>query len=101
MRIPHAKDWHLDIDRSINPYIPRNIVYRLPSSLSRFLGYRDRPRQEIGNVIVAAWALLGAFVGVIVIEAVFMIPKIRQHGPPLLIASFVCLLPLVFTDMLR
>lgn len=84
-----AKDWHLDIDSYINPYVPRNLIYRLPTPISHFLGHRDRPRQPVGNLLVAAWSFLGAFVGIAVIEAVFRIPALHEHGTPLLIASFV------------
>ena len=89
MHVPEAKDWRFDVDKYLNPYIPRNLVYRLPKPLSHFLGHRDRPRTGIGNIIVAGWALLGAFVGVAVIEAAFMAPSIKDHGVPLLIGSFV------------
>lgn len=89
MHILEAKDWHFDVDNCLKPYILRNLVYRLLRPLSHFLGYRDRPRKEIGNIRIAAWPLLGAFVRVAVIEAAFMTPVIKDHGVPLLIASFV------------
>lgn len=92
MQSPEAKDWQFDIDRYINPYLPRYYLQVLPKPLSHFLGYRDRPRRQVGTLIVAAWAFLGALVGVIAIEAVFMIPTIQEHGVPLIIASCVCLL---------
>ena len=89
MHTPEAKDWNFDVDDYLRPYIPRNLVYRLPRPLSHFLGYRDRPQTEIGNLLVAGWALLGTFVGIVVIEASFMAPTIKAHGVPLIIASFV------------
>ena len=89
MHVSKAKDWHIDIDKYLRPYIPRNLVRKLPRPLSHFLGHRDKAGTRIGNVLVAAWALLGAFVGVAVIEAAFMAPVIKDHGVPLLIASFV------------
>lgn len=89
MHIPKVKDWNFDVDDYLRPYIPHNLVYRLPSPLSHFLGYRNRPQTEIGNILVAGWALLGAFVGVVVIEVAFMAPAVKAHGVPLLIASFV------------
>lgn len=88
MHVPEAKDWHFDVDSYLKPYILQNPVYRLPKPLSHFLGHRVGPRTQIGNILVAGWALLGAFVGVVVIEAVFMAPIIQHHGVPLLIASF-------------
>lgn len=89
MHVLEGKDWDFDVDKYLKPYIPRNLVYRLPQPISHFLGHRDRARTEIGSVLVAGWALLGAFVGVAVIEATFMAPAIKAHGVPLLIASFV------------
>ncbi|KAK0512939.1 hypothetical protein JMJ35_004956 [Cladonia borealis] len=83
-----AKHFSVDIDRHLNAYIPSNFVHRLPKPIARFLGYRDGPRQDIGNVLIAGWAFLGAFVGIITIEAVFMIPAIHDHGVPIVIASF-------------
>ena len=93
MHVPKARDWHVEVDTHLNPYIPRNLVHRLPRPISHFLGHRDGPRTQIGNVLVAGWALVGAFVGVVVVEAVFMAPVIKSHGVPLLITSFVRLVP--------
>ena len=89
MHIYHPKTWHVDVDRYVNAIVPSNFIYKLPAPISHFLGYREQPQKDIGNVLVAFWACFGAFVGVVVIEAVFMIHEIRHHGPPLLIASFV------------
>lgn len=101
MHVPEVKDWHIDVDKYLKPYVPRNLIYRLPRPLSHFLGHRDRPRTEIGNVLVAGWALLGAFVGVAVIEAAFMAPAITHHGVPLLIGSFVRLvLRILLTELM-
>ena len=87
MRSPDPSTWNLDIDRYLNCYVPRNRLDRLPSPISRFLGHG--PRKPIGNVLVAWWAFVGAFVGVIMIEAALMIPSIHEHGVPIVIASFV------------
>lgn len=89
MRLLEAKDWHIDIDRYINPYIRRNFLHSLPKPVSRFLGHREQSPTQIGNLLVAGWAFFGAFIGVIVLEAVFTIPSIHDRGVPLIIASFV------------
>ena len=89
MHIPEAKNWHFDIDRYLNPYLPSNFAHKLPEPIPRFLGYRHGPRQEIGNLVIAGWAFFGTFVGLITIEAVLMIPAIHDHGVPVVIASFV------------
>lgn len=79
----------VNIDKNINPYLPPNRIYRLPGPVAYILGHRDKPRKEIGNVLVAFWALVGAFVGVVAMSGAFMIPSIRAYNPPILIASFV------------
>ena len=38
---------------------------------------------------MAWWACVGAFTGVVIIEAVLMIPAIHDLGVPIVIASFV------------
>ena len=89
MCFTEAKHYSFDIDRHLNPYLPSNFVHRLPKPIARFLGYRDSPRQDIGNVLIAGWAFCGAFVGIITIEAVSMIPAIHDRGVPIVLASFV------------
>ena len=84
-----AKHYSFDIDRHLNPYLPSNFVHRLPKPIARFFGYRDGPRRDIGNVLIAGWAFCGAFVGIITIEAVSMIPAINDRGVPIVLASFV------------
>lgn len=89
MHVPAAKDVHFDVDKSLNRFIPRSRVHRLPKPIAHFLGYRAKPRKELGSVIIAAWSFIGAFCGVAIIEGVFMTPSIRAHGAPLIIGSFV------------
>lgn len=85
----NIQSWNIDIDSWLNPYIPRNQLSKFPTPVSRYLGYRDKPQYKIGNVLVAWWACVGAFTGVIIIEAVLMIPAINDLGVPIVIASFV------------
>lgn len=89
MPFPAARDLHIDIDKYFLRFIPRSRVHRLPRPISHFLGHRDSPPSDIGNVLVAAWAFVGAFCGVSLIEAVFMSPIIQAHGAPVIVASFV------------
>lgn len=81
--------WNVDIDKLTYPFTPRNRVFLLPKPISHFLGYRNQAVKELGNVIVAAWALVGALVGIAVVAASSMIPEIQNHTPPVVIASFV------------
>ena len=89
MHVPAAKDVDIDIDKYLNRFIPRSRIHRLPTPISRFLGYRAHPRKELGNVIIAAWSFIGAFCGVAIIEGVFMSQSIHAHGAPLIIGGFV------------
>jgi hypothetical protein len=87
---PSAKDVHFDVDDYLNRYIPPSQLYRLPKPVARFLGHREKPAKEIGNVLVACWALLGAFCGLLFAGAVFRFtPAIQHFHPPVLFASLV------------
>ncbi|KAJ4318766.1 DNA repair protein rad16 [Neodidymelliopsis sp. IMI 364377] len=84
-----AEAWHLDIDRYLNRIIPSSPLHRLPTPVSRYLGYRKEQKQDVGNVLGAFWSLLGAFCGLAVVAAVFNnTESIQRHAPPAFIASF-------------
>ena len=90
MRLPRASDMNLDIDRYVNRFIPPSQLHRLPRLVSRFLGYRDTPINEIGDLIVCGWSFVGAFCGIILVAGVFQASTlIQSHHPPLIIASLV------------
>lgn len=80
-----------DIDRYINRFVPPSWLHRLPKPIARFLGYRHPPAPPIGNVLVWWWAFIGAFSGILIVEAVFHTNKLQAEGVPLVIASLVCL----------
>jgi hypothetical protein len=86
----NADSWHLDIDRYLNRVIPASPLHKLPTPVSRFLGYRKEQKQDVGNILGAFWSFTGAFCGLAVIAAVFNnTESIQQHAPPAFIASFV------------
>lgn len=87
MHLLDLNHWDLDIDHWLNSCVPRNRLEGLPAPVSRFLGLGSR--QHVGNILVAWWALFGAFAGIVLIEAMLMIPEIQDHGAPIVIASFV------------
>lgn len=89
MHFPAARDLDIDIEKYILRFIPRSRLHLLPRPISHVLGYRDSPRKEIGNLLVAGWSFFGAFCGVAIIERVFMSPVLRAHGTPLIVGSFV------------
>ncbi len=89
MPILQASDFDFDIDRYLNRFIPRNRVHVLPRFISHFLGFRVKPYHEPGNVLIAWWSFVGAFVGISVVAWVFRVPAIASHGVPTIIASSV------------
>ncbi len=90
MKLPAARDVNFDIDKYLNRFVPRSRLYLLPQPISWFLGYRDKPRKEIGNVLVWGWSFVGAFCGVALIEGVVKSsPEIQSYAPPLILGSFV------------
>ncbi|KAH6622119.1 HPP family-domain-containing protein [Boeremia exigua] len=85
----NAESWHLDIDRYLNRVIPASPLHKLPTPVSRFLGYRKVDEQDVGNILGAFWSLVGAFCGLAVVIGVFNnTESIQQHAPPAMIASF-------------
>ena len=88
-RWARARRWNFDIDRYLNPFIPRNQSKKLPRPIAHFLGDRTTPQKDVGNVLLSFWSCVGGFMSIIIMESIFMIPAIRDLNPPLMIASFV------------
>jgi hypothetical protein len=85
-----AKNFHFDIDKHLNLYLPANIVRRFPKPIARFLGYREKPAGEIGNILISIWALVGAFLGLLVVAATYKFSdRLARYYPPVLFASLV------------
>ena len=82
--------YNFDVDRYINPIVPRSRLYLLPKPISWFLGHREKPPKQIGNVVTWFWAFIGAFCGILVIEAVFQTDMLQSDGAPIIIGSLVC-----------
>jgi hypothetical protein len=78
-----------DVDHYINRFVPRPRFHLLPKPISWFLGYRSKPMPRIGSVLVWFWSFIGAFAGILVIEAVFQTKGIKDLGAPTVIASLV------------
>jgi hypothetical protein len=84
------KDIHFDLDVYLNPFIPPNPIRQLPKVIARFLGHRDKPAEELGNILASLWALLGAFLGLLVTAAVYKFSHdLQRYHPPVLFASLV------------
>jgi hypothetical protein len=78
-----------DIDRYLNRVIPRSRLYLLPKPISWWLGHREKQRPRIGSVLVWWWACVGAFAGILTVEAVYMSAGIKSDGAPIVIGSLV------------
>ncbi|KUJ22487.1 HPP family protein-like protein [Mollisia scopiformis] len=76
-----------DVDRYINPFVPRSRLYLLPKPISWFLGYRSKHAPSLGSVLVWWWAFIGAFCSILVIEAVFQTTTFKMEKSPVVIAS--------------
>ncbi|OKL57775.1 hypothetical protein UA08_07074 [Talaromyces atroroseus] len=89
MGLANPAAWNFDIDKWLNPFVPRPPWKRLPYAISYFFGYRKQPLKPIGNLITTAWAFVGIFLAIIVIELVTkQVTVFQQHQAPIIIASF-------------
>ena len=79
---------HFNIDEYINPYLPHPPLDRLPTPISHFLGVRKTAKPEVPNLLVWTWAFIGAFSGLLTVQALSKYaPGLTQYNPPLIIAS--------------
>jgi len=89
-RLPHAQDIHFDIDKYLNRLIFPSKLHHLPKPVSWFLGYREHPAPDVGNILIAIWALVGTFCGIMVVGAVFSYwGHIKSYHAPVVFASLV------------
>ncbi|KAJ5177057.1 uncharacterized protein N7482_002934 [Penicillium canariense] len=83
------RNWHLEIDRFINPFVPAPRWHLVPRPVAHFLGYRDHAPRPLGNVVLAVWSLVGAFCGVaLVAEVSKLVPSFEARDAPTIIGSF-------------
>ncbi|EMC96986.1 hypothetical protein BAUCODRAFT_121514 [Baudoinia panamericana UAMH 10762] len=79
---------NFDIDRILNPWVPHNCLYILPTWISRFLGYRHKPQKEPPCLVQWALTLVATIAGLCVVGATYThAPGLTRHHPPALIAS--------------
>ena len=89
-KLPRAQDIHFDIDDYLNRLVFPSQLHRLPKPLSWFLGYREKSAPEVGNVLIAIWALVGTFCGIMFVGAVFdYSDRIKSYHGPVVFASLV------------
>ncbi|CAK7268638.1 hypothetical protein SEPCBS119000_003162 [Sporothrix epigloea] len=70
--IESAATWQFDIDTYLNRFVPPSVIPSLPWPLAHFLGYRSpaEANRRLGSLVVIAWAFLGVFCGVSVVNIV-------------------------------
>ncbi|EXJ77983.1 hypothetical protein A1O3_09142 [Capronia epimyces CBS 606.96] len=85
-----------DLDNYLNPLVPRNPLFRFPTWMSYWFGYRlptkatrpARSRRRLQTLKLWLSVFVGAFCGVAIIENVFLaLPPLSGHAVPT-IASF-------------
>ncbi|OLN92254.1 Transmembrane protein [Colletotrichum chlorophyti] len=81
--------WNFDIDRFLNPWVPPPPWKHIPYPIAHFFGYRQTPRENVGNLIQVFWACIGVFCGVAVVAVISrQIPTFKDHGAPIIVGSF-------------
>jgi len=85
------RSWGFDIDHYLNRIIPPSPLPNLPYPIAHWFGYRKIPPKDVGNIIAAFFAFVGAFAGLLTVAGLFDYTGIRHLGGPVLIASFVCI----------
>lgn len=67
-----AAAWQFSIDKYLNRFIVPSFVKHLPTPVAYFCGYRSpsHTTRKIGNLVVVAWAFVGVFCGVSVVNVV-------------------------------
>ncbi|KAK0289467.1 hypothetical protein LTR35_002664 [Friedmanniomyces endolithicus] len=80
---------NFDLDRYLNPYIPRSRVHAFPQPFRHFLGYRSKPHIEPPAVLKWPLTFISTLAGLCLVAGVFDYGSaIAALHPPVLIASF-------------
>ncbi|KAH8647315.1 HPP family-domain-containing protein [Xylariales sp. PMI_506] len=95
MPLPELSKWHFNVDRYLNPWLPRPPWRYLPSVVTHFLGHRPSSKghgsstRPMGNLVIIFWAFIGIFCGLAIIEVVgHAIPSFQERDAPIIIGSF-------------
>ncbi|PHH61075.1 hypothetical protein CDD81_786 [Ophiocordyceps australis] len=87
---PRHWAWNFDIDRFLNPFVPRPPWRHVPYPIAHFLGYRKTKPQATGNVVPVFWSFIGIFCAIIIIEqATKHVSAFEDNGvPTVIVGSF-------------
>ena len=82
-----------DIDTYLNSFVPSNPLHHLPYPVAHFFGVRSSKYPQFQKqphiLLVWLWCFLAAFLGVALIEGVFLnLPLLGGHQVPVIIGSF-------------
>jgi len=77
-----------DVDRYLNPWIPHNRLYILPTWISRWLGYRARPQQEPHTILQWPFTIVATIASLCLVSGIGnYAPGIVAYHPPVIVAS--------------
>ncbi|KAF1822730.1 HPP-domain-containing protein [Dissoconium aciculare CBS 342.82] len=84
---------HFNIDRYLNPWIPRNRLNNLPKPISKFLGYRSEKTEEIPPALQWPFMFLATVAGLCLVAGINNYaagfgPRMGVWSGPTIIASF-------------
>ena len=86
------------------PWMPRNILKKWPTWLSRWFGYRppDAAPPATTNYVVWIWSFIGAFGGLSVLQAIFTYSEyFLQRKVPSIIASYLSISRHLVSSLIR
>ncbi|KAI1818753.1 HPP family protein [Poronia punctata] len=79
---------NFDIDNYLNRIIPASRWHTIPYPVAHFFGYRKKPAEKYGNLLLTVRATLGIFVSLVLIQlASHYVLDVASSGP-LIVASF-------------
>ncbi|KAF2811015.1 uncharacterized protein BDZ99DRAFT_385794, partial [Mytilinidion resinicola] len=76
------RTWNFNTDRYLNRLIPPSPLRSIPYPIAHFLGYRRTPPKDVGNILGAVFAFIGAFVGLLAIAGLFNYTALKDLDGP-------------------
>ncbi|CAJ2506322.1 Uu.00g004520.m01.CDS01 [Anthostomella pinea] len=86
--MPSPLQWNFDIDRYLNPLIPKPPWKHVPYPIAFLLGHRKGSLRPYGNLLLILSAFIGVFTSIVLIEVVtHHLPAVPNHGPVIIASS--------------